>query len=382
MVSTLIVYLPGVMGVKSGNARKAYSANLAKYNTSLHSLLEGISIIKAYRCQRYAIGRNGEADDAVANSELHLLRRQMLVHGITTILQVGKTIVILVVGITLIGRQVMDVGALVAVLQLAEMIGAPIEVLAYLRHSRNEVKPILTQYKAMLDSRPTDSQVRTGTLSDLQRLSTEHLSYTVSGVSILKDITMEFCSGKKTPYHRRKRQRKIHFFAVLAQIGDLQYSGRILADHQDLRHIHESSLYQMICPVFQEPYLFYTTLRDNICLGRNIPDELYADVLRKLKLDHLLQRHLNQELTPELIETLSGGERQRIALARAMVGKPHVYLLDEVTSALDAATSETIEAVLLQESAAVIHICHKPNPKLLAQYDGHYVLQAGTLKPC
>ena len=62
-----------------------------------------------------------------------------------------------------------------------------------------------------------------------------------------------------------------------------------------------------------------------------------------------------------------------------MVGNPEVYLLDEVTSALDASNSEAIEEMLLREDAMVIHICHKSNPKLLSLYDDKFIMSDGHL---
>lgn len=64
-----------------------------------------------------------------------------------------------------------------------------------------------------------------------------------------------------------------------------------------------------------------------------------------------------------------------------MVGQPSIYLLDEVTSALDQSNAELVEQLLLDESAMVLHICHKPNPALLNQYDGIYELSNGVLAP-
>ena len=149
---------------------------------------------------------------------------------------------------------------------------------------------------------------------------------------------------------------------------------------ESLREILAQDYYRKVCPVFQEPCLFHATLEENILLGRQISEDTYRDVIRKLNLEYLLERYHGEEITPEVMEKLSGGERQRVALARAMVGKPEVYLLDEVTSALDAQTSEKIEEVLLQEDACIIHICHKANPRMLPRYDARFVM-SGKLLP-
>ena len=83
--------------------------------------------------------------------------------------------------------------------------------------------------------------------------------------------------------------------------------------------------------VFQEPYLFGFSLKENIIMGRNVKDSDYEAILKKLKfMGYLLERFSDVELDTEMVAKLSGGEKQRIALARAMVGKPQVYLLERL----------------------------------------------------
>lgn len=65
----------------------------------------------------------------------------------------------------------------------------------------------------------------------------------------------------------------------------------------------------------------------------------------------MLERFSDVELDTEMVAKLSGGEKQRIALARAMVGKPQVYLLDEITSSLDEQNAREMEEILLAEDA-------------------------------
>lgn len=380
-VSLLIVILPNTMREKGGAARKRYSGVLANYNTTLQSILDGLRLVKAYRCQSYAAESVGSADDGIARSETVLLKYQLITQGITTLLQVTKTVLILLLGVYLISKREIDVGSLVAVIQLAEVISAPIEVLAYLRHGRNEVLPILAQYRSMIERKSEHDDLRTECAEALEQLSMDHLSYHVEGLTILKDVCAHFMAGRKYLITGESGSGKSTLLRLIAQIGDLQYGGQILYNQHEIKRIPYHAYYEKVCPVFQEPYLFCATLKDNICVGRPISEDIYFDVIKKLNLEYLLNRYHDQELTPETMETLSGGERQRVALARAMVGRPSVYLLDEVTSALDQSNAELVERLLLEEPAMVLHICHKPNPALRSQYDGVYELSDGVLTP-
>lgn len=379
--SVLILLLPNALRARGGAARKSYSGTLAAYNTTLRSILDGLHIVKAYRCQAYAADCVDQADGRILTDESALLRYQLAVQGITVLLQVAKTVLILMIGIGLIAKHEIDVGSLVAVIQLAEVISAPIEVLAYLRHGRSEALPILRQYLSMTAPVPEDTGARTALAGALGQLSLDHLSYRAGGLVILDDVSARFAQGGKYLITGESGSGKSTLLRLIAQIGDVGYTGQILCNGREIRTISHSSYYQKVCPVFQEPYLFYTTLEENICLGRPIPSEVCRDVLRKLNLDYLLERYHGQPLTPEVVESLSGGERQRLALARAMVGRPSLYLLDEVTSALDQDNAELVERLLLSEPATVLHVCHKPNPALRSQYQGVYQLANGVLSP-
>lgn len=374
----LILLCPRTMRKSGGAARSAYSETLGRYNTVLRSFLDGLRIIKSYGYYDRANALQEEANGQVAKDERALDRCQMRVHGMTAFLQVGKTILILAVGAALISAGQMKIGGLITVVQLAQVIAAPAEVLAYMIHARNEVLPTLAQYEEMT-AEADFAREKTPLTAQIKAICVNNVTYAVDDFQILRGVTARFEAGKNYLISGESGSGKSTLMRLIAQIGDLDYSGSITCNGENVKALSPETYFARICPVFQEPYLFHATLEENILLGRPISEDAYTSVIQKLNLSYLLERYRGQEITPDIMEQLSGGERQRVALARAMVGKPEVYLLDEVTSALDAANAEAIEALLLREDAMVIHICHKSNPKLAAMYDGKFVMHEGRL---
>ncbi len=378
VVSGLIILCPKAMRKKGGKARTAYSEALGRYNTSLQSFLDGLRIVKSYGYYKRVNEIQEGANEQIAKKERELIRCQMSVHSMTSFLQVGKTFLILIVGVILIIHGQMKIGGLITVVQLAEMIAAPAEVLAYMIHARNEVLPILDEYEKMVAEE--DLHCERYLLSDkVEDIALYNLTYEADDLRILDDVTVLFEAGKKYLISGESGSGKTTLMRLISQIGDLNFGGTIACNGKNLKEVLAATYYRKVCPVFQEPYLFHATLEENILLGRDIPRTVYMDVIAKLNLEYLLERYQGQEITPEILEQISGGERQRVALARAMVGRPEVYLLDEVTSALDAVNSEDIEEMLLNEDAMVIHICHKSNPRLSVKYDGRFVMRNGRL---
>lgn len=377
-VSGLILLCPKAMRTKSGKARSDYSDVLGKYNTYLQSFLGGSRIIKSYNYYHRANEIQENANVQIAEKERTLIRCQMNVQSMTSFLQVGKTLLIMIVGVILISLGQMKIGGLVIVVQLAQMIAAPAEVLAYLIHARNEVLPLLERYETM-STEMSDVSEEIILRDKIESISVANVTYEVDGIRILDGITASFIAGNNYLITGESGSGKSTFMRLLARIGDISYSGSITCNGNALEKISSTSYYQRVCPVFQEPYLFHATLEENILLGRPISKDVYIATLKKLNLEYLIDRYQGQELTPEIMEQLSGGERQRVALARAMVCKPEVYLLDEVTSSLDSSNSEAIEELLLHEEAMVVHICHKCNPKLLSLYDRKYLMSGGRL---
>ncbi|HEY3023005.1 MAG TPA: ATP-binding cassette domain-containing protein, partial [Actinomycetota bacterium] len=128
-------------------------------------------------------------------------------------------------------------------------------------------------------------------------------------------------------------------------------SGEILIGGVNIRHVDPSSLRRAAAIVFQESFLFATTVAENIALDAGVAIDRVRRAARIAQADRFIQALPNGYGTVlgERGHTLSGGERQRVALARALVREPHVLILDDATSSVDPRTEAQILAGLREE---------------------------------
>jgi len=160
------------------------------------------------------------------------------------------------------------------------------------------------------------------------------------------------------------------------------WSGRILIDGQDIRHVTQASLRAAIGIVPQDSVLFNETIGYNIAYGRDGATQADVDAAaRGAALMDLIGR-LPQGFDTEVGERglkLSGGEKQRVAIARTLVKNPPILLLDEATSALDTRTEQDILATLhrVSEHRTSLSIAHRLST--IADSDRILVLNDGRL---
>ena len=159
-------------------------------------------------------------------------------------------------------------------------------------------------------------------------------------------------------------------------------SGRVLVDGVDVRDVKLASLRRAIGVIAQDPFLFSTTVRDNIAFG--LPELTDAEVERVAR---LAQAHEFVERLPQGYDTvigergitLSGGQRQRIAIARALAVDPRILILDDATASVDATTEARIRAGLreVMSGRTTLIIAHRLSTIALA--DEIVVLDDGRI---
>jgi ATP-binding cassette subfamily B protein len=162
--------------------------------------------------------------------------------------------------------------------------------------------------------------------------------------------------------------------------------GSVAIDGHDLRTVQQDSLRQHMSVVLQENFLFNTTIRENIRLGKKGATDEEVETAAKAAQMHAVIMSFPKgydTIVGERGSMLSGGQRQSLAIVRAVLSDPRILLLDEATSALDPAAASSIDDVLDQvgEGRTVIAVTHRlksaPKADLIFVFKGGELIESG-----
>jgi ATP-binding cassette subfamily B protein len=202
-----------------------------------------------------------------------------------------------------------------------------------------------------------------------------------AGQPALRDVDLDIPGGRTVALVGATGSGKTTLAALVARLYDPS-EGRVLIDGADLRDVELGSLRRAIAITGDDPFLFSTTIRDNIAYARpDATDEEVRDAARRAQAHDFIER-LPAGYDTRVGErglTLSGGQRQRIAIARAIVADPRVLILDDATSSVDATTERLIRGALaeLMVGRTTLIIAHRLSTIALA--DEIVVLEDGEV---
>jgi ABC-type multidrug transport system fused ATPase/permease subunit len=198
---------------------------------------------------------------------------------------------------------------------------------------------------------------------------------------VLERVDLAIAPGTNIAIIGHTGSGKTTLTALVPRFYDVS-AGRLLVDGADVRDVKLTSLRRAIAVISQDPFLFSTTVRENIGFGA--PDASDEDIEQAAQ---LAQAHEFIAELPEGYETvigergitLSGGQRQRIAIARAIVTNPRILILDDATASVDATTEAKIRVGLRQamEGRTTLIIAHRLSTISLA--DEIVVLDHGRI---
>lgn len=382
----LVLAVPLIIGLSwviQGALRRAMRTNMehvADLHGTLVESLEGLEDLKTSGAEGRFLRRYEQATAIVAETALTSRSLSSWSMNLSSTMQQAINLIILVWGVYLIRDGVITSGALIGSIMFAGRAIQPLGSLVSLATRYQGARAAMISLNQMMSAPAERDGARnyvplsgiTGKVGlhdvgfSYPAAATAHAQTTgdAAAPKVLRSVTMRLDAGERVAILGRIGSGKS---TILRLLGGLYQptEGMVEVDGIDLRQIDPAEYRAKVGFVSQEPRLFLGTLRDNVLMGRaHLDAARLVEVARLTGLDRVVAAHpMGWDLpVGEMGQLLSGGQRQLVALARALIAKPQILLMDEPTSSMDA-QSEIAFLRQLRDAAGtatLVVVTHRP----------------------
>jgi ATP-binding cassette subfamily B protein len=341
--------------------------------TTIEEASKGIRVVKAFGRSKEMFERYDQQCGSLYDTHLWRVRlHTKFVWALSLIPNLTLTVVLLV-GALAVGRGSLTIGGLVAFVAYVLTLVWPVDGLGWIFAMGQEAETAAARVWEVFDTPPAiadrdDAHVMERAAGEL-RFEDVHFRYPAGERTVLRGVTLTIRPGETIALVGATGAGKTTLATLMARLHD-PTSGRITLDGYDLRDLTVRSLRGQIGFAFEEPTLFSASVRENLLIGKpDATDDEVAEALRIAQANFAfdLPWGLDTRIGEQGL-SLSGGQRQRLALARALISRPRVLVLDDPLSALDVHTESLVEKAmrpLLADSTALV-VVHRPSTIALA----------------
>lgn len=381
IAATAPLILPRILDDKLKNNRLDFSQKSEEYVKNSTEVLAGFEVLYDFQAQHGFAAENRQVSKAYARSEYCFLR--IMNYSITLSSLLGNLLfyIVLLLGMILVFDGRISIGYMVTATNLSNFIIAPCQVLSHNYAHIKASKKIRKKIECLMKDNIIDDGKKVQ-LFHVEKVQMENVSFRYEeNQELIKDVCFECGANEKIAIIGQSGCGKSTLAKLLYGYLD-NYDGTILLNQTDIKKVDLQAIHQCVGYISQSSYIFNDTIRNNICLYSDYSDE---DVLRILEIVGLAKeveslKNGMETVIDENIKNLSGGQLQRIVLARALLRKFDMLILDEVTSNIDPETTENIMEYILKLDGVVIVITHDVFGNYMKNFDKVYKLDKGILK--
>lgn len=384
VLAVALSFLPVAVSMKAGNRLTEQEKEISKKNerfvSIVNELLSGFPVIKSFRAEAQASRlfsqRNEQAEEAKKNKRRTEQLISLLANDAGIIAQMG----IFLAGAWLaISNKGVTAGVVIVFVQLMNYILNPISQVPLLWSNRKAAIALMEKLSdALSENVREEGREKLNVFSE--KIEVKDLTYGYEPESpVLKDLDVQFDAGKSYAIVGGSGSGKSTLLNLLMGSSS-NYQGEICIDSVSIKNIESESLYQLMTSVQQNVFVFNDTIRNNVTMFHEFSDKEVTLALERSGLSEFIEKRGEDFVCGENGANLSGGERQRISIARALLRKSPIILVDEATAALDAATARAVSfSILNLVGMTRIVVTHRLEEAILRRYDKILVMKNGTI---
>ena len=373
--------LPRRMNERLKATRDAFSLQMADYTQQLKELLGGFEIIRSFLREDAYAALHQKAARKARESELDY--QQSLNAMVTNTSLISNLIfpVVMLVGLFLAFDGRLTMGTVSTAASMANFVITPCHQIAQCWAKVKSSQGIRQRLEAaMAEPQAAEQGEPIGHIDSIQ-CETVRFAYPNTAEPVLKDASLTVDAAQKVALVGESGCGKSTLAKLLFQYYP-DYSGDILFNGRQVRTLDRTALYRRVGYIAQTAYLFHDTIRNNICLHEDFPDEQLAHAIAAAGLTDWVAS-LPDGLDTVISENgknLSGGQRQRIGIARLALRSYDLIIADEITASLDPDTSGQVMENLLALPCMVVAITHDVAGSFMHQFDKVYRVEHGVVR--
>ena len=379
-----LTVLPLIASLMTGKqlqtAERRVSARNRDFTAALSDCLGGFSVVKTFRAEKEIMRLFAENNRRLEREKCTKRRIKMMVGLLAAVTGIIAQLGVFLVGayFVLTGRG-LTAGGVILFVNLMNFMIEPVTTLPALLAGRRAALGLMDQLADALAQHGTAAgQAELAPLTEGIRM--EHVSFSYEpGREVLHDVSTTFEAGKAYAVVGGSGSGKSTLLNLLMAAGD--YQGSIRLDGTELRDVLPESLYAVMSVIQQNVFVFNASIRDNVTMFRAFPQDALDDAIAHAHLTGLLAERGEAYRCGENGVGLSGGEKQRISIARTLLKKSSVLLVDEATAALDAKTAHAVTSDLLDLTGMTrIIVTHNLEASALRRFDRILVMKDGRIE--
>lgn len=361
-------------------AEKQVSERNRDFTAALSDCLSGFAVVKTFKAEREIFRLFAESNRALEQEKFSRRRLKVLIGMIGAVTGLVAQLGVFLAGAWLaLSGSGLTAGTVILFVNLMNFMIGPVSELPALLAGRRAALGLIGKLADALEKDGSAGGSRT--LSRLEHgIELRDVSFGYEeGKDVLRNVSARFEAGRAYAIVGGSGSGKSTLLNLLLA-ENAGYRGSVLLDGTELRELSPEALYGLMSVIQQNVFVFNASIRDNVSMFREFPQEALDEAIRRAHLRELLDARGADYLCGENGKGLSGGEKQRVSIARSLLKKSSVLLVDEATAALDVQTAHQVSSDILDLTGMTrIVVTHSLEEALLRRYDGIFVLKNGTL---
>ena len=339
---------------------------LAQLSTFAQESFSGINVIKSYAIENNRLTEMNRISEDSKNKNMSLVHVQAWFFPMMILLIGFSNILVIFIGGNQYINGEIELGLLAEFIIYVNMLTWPVATVGWVTSIVQQAEASQKRINEFLGQEPEiqDTNKNKTPLTSLDiAFKNVSLNYDDTGIQALKNISFELEEGKTLAVMGPTGSGKTSLLQLLAKTY-LPSSGEVYLGKTAIHNYAQDDLRAVLGMVPQQPFLFSDTIANNIRFGKKDATQEEIEVATKQAAVHDNIIDFSEGYETMLGErgiTLSGGQKQRVSIARALIKKPKILLLDDCLSAVDTETEETILNALkanTQETTTLI-VCHR-----------------------